>query len=239
MRRVLLIIGLIVLGGAAGFGIATLVSQRLSGTSSPLPSVVNAPSIPYYGNNGRPGGGMGRGMMGPNYGYSVPNSDIKRITIDQAAQAAKDAISNQSTDLEVAEVMQFQQNFYAVVVEKSSGRGAFEMLIDPYNGDVSYEPGPNMMWNLKYGMMGRTLTVTQDNTVTLNEAKDLAQKALDEEVPGATVEGNGYNFYGYYTFDYQVNSQIVGMLSVHGLDGQVWFHTWHGTFISEEELVNE
>ena len=236
MRKALLIVLLIILGGAAGFGLAVLVSHKIPAAVLQQQSpITNYPNIPYEG----PGYGMGRGMMGRNYNGQEPNTSATRITMDQAVQDVNTAVSAMGSDFEVAEVMEFQQNFYAVVLEKSTGRGAFELLVDPYSGAVSYEPGPDMMWNLKYGAMGSRITSTQDNTVTLADAKNFAQQALDTQVPGATVEGNGYAFYGYYTFDYQVNGQIAGMLSVNGLNGQVWFHTWHGAFISEKELINE
>ena len=38
-------------------------------------------------------------------------------------------------------------------------------------------------------------------------------------------------FYGYYTIELEKDGQIVGMLSVNGYDGQVFYHTWHGVFI--------
>ncbi len=242
MRKTLLILLLVLVGGAAGFGLAYLVSQKLSTTTQSLP-VINSPeNLPNGRNFGVPGdrrgygyGMFGGGMMQP-YDNQAPNTNATRITLDQAVEKVNSAVSSMGGDLSVAEVMEFERNFYAVVIEKSTGRGAFELLADPYSGAVSYEVGPNMMWNLKYGHMGGALTITQDNTLSLSEASDLAQKALDQEVNGATVEGTGYDFYGYHTFDYQVNGVIAGMLSVNGSSGQVWFHTWHGAFISEKEL---
>jgi hypothetical protein len=56
-------------------------------------------------------------------------------------------------NLEVAEVMEFTNNYYAEVREKDTGIGAMELLIDKPGGQVYPEPGPNMMWNTKYGMM--------------------------------------------------------------------------------------
>jgi hypothetical protein len=56
-------------------------------------------------------------------------------------------------NLEVAEVMEFTNNYYAEVREKDTGIGAMELLIDKPSGQVYPEPGPNMMWNTKYGMM--------------------------------------------------------------------------------------
>jgi len=59
---------------------------------------------------------------------------------------------------------------------------------------------------------------------------------LDKEIPGAQVEGMGIAFYGYFTFDYAIDGQIAGMLSVHN-NGQTWLHTWHGDFLTEVELT--
>ena len=42
-------------------------------------------------------------------------------------------------------------------------------------------------------------------------------------------------FYGYYTLDFEKDGRIAGMLSVNGYSGQVFLHTWHGTFIEEAE----
>lgn len=126
--------------------------------------------------------------------------------------------------------MQFGQDFYVIVREADTGRGAFELLIDPSTGAVSCEMGPNMMWNLKYGQSGEG-----DSTLTLEDALQLAQRAPDANLPGAAIEGEGTGFYGHYTFDYAIDGQIVGMWSVNGLTGEVWPHTWHGEFIREVE----
>lgn len=54
--------------------------------------------------------------------------------------------------LKTAEVMQFSNNFY-VRLDDKTGQGATEVLVDPKTGDVSLEYGPAMMWNTRYGMM--------------------------------------------------------------------------------------
>src|SRR5215203_6100216 len=56
-------------------------------------------------------------------------------------------------NLEVGEVMEFSNNYYAEVEEKDTGIGAMELLINRPGNRVYQEPGPNMMWNTKYGMM--------------------------------------------------------------------------------------
>ena len=65
--------------------------------------------------------------------------------------------SMRDSDLGIDEIMEFEYNYYVIYYEKSTGTGAFEMLIDKTTGRIYPEYGPNMMWNLKYGhggMMG-------------------------------------------------------------------------------------
>jgi hypothetical protein len=173
----------------------------------------------------------------------------------QAFQAYIDRTGN--PDLALDEVMQFQWNYYAIVKEESTGSGAFELLADPRTGAVFPEMGPNMMWNTKYspmaayggGMMGGmggfapggmmsgtwgpTPPVTQP-TVSADQAQQIAQKWLDEYQPGSTTEAPDA-FPGYYTLHITKNGESTGMLSVNAYTGQVWFHTWHGTFVASAE----
>lgn len=65
----------------------------------------------------------------------------------QRAQAFADRL-----DLKVAEVMQFTNNYYARLDDKS-GKPATEVLVDPATGNTSLEYGPAMMWNTRYGMI--------------------------------------------------------------------------------------
>jgi hypothetical protein len=202
-----------------------------------------------YG-SGMMGGTGGYGMMGGNGGYGMmggygwtsggpggavaPNA--QRISIERAVSIAEDYAAAFAAGLHTAEVMEFQNNFYAVLVEDDSGRGAMEILIDPYTGAVGPEPGPNMMWNDKYGMMGSGRNT--DNRLTMDQARDLAQSALDTQLPGSKVHEDGSEFYGHFTFDYDgPDGAIAGMLSVHGNSGAVWLHTWHGDFIAETEVA--
>jgi len=247
MRKISIVLLLVipagVLGLAAAFGVSRVLGNPLPGWI-PNTSAGNTGAGPQ-GWNGQPGsigpgmmggyGGyrMGPGMMG-GYAQGIPNNAGTRITMDRAIQQAENYAASSGTGLQVAEVMEFQNNFYAVVIEEGSGKAAFEILMDPFTATVFPEPGPNMMWNVKYGHMGSGAST--ENTISLDQAREYAQKALDSQIPGATVEEDGYSFYGYYTFDYRLNGQIAGMLSVNGFNGQTWFHTWHGSFISEKEL---
>jgi len=229
------------------------------------------PSMMYgWGNDNSYGPNMmnGRGpsMMG---GYGYNNANLTPLTIDQAKAAAGNYLANlDNSDLEIAEIMIFDNNGYVVVKETSTGIGAFELLVDPVSQTAYPEHGPNMMWNLKYGglnhqymmggnggmmgmmgggmmmggygtMMGNLnntipLDVSADMTVTPEQAVEYAQQYLDANYAGATTE-HPMQFYGYYTLDFEKDGKIAGMLSVNGYSGQVFLHTWHGTFIEEAE----
>jgi hypothetical protein len=89
-------------------------------------------------------------------GYSSgANSNVKPLTVDQARQAVEGYLARlNNPDLELKEIMIFDNNAYARITEKSTGIGAMELLVDPASLSVFPEYGPNMMWNLKYGHMG-------------------------------------------------------------------------------------
>lgn len=164
---------------------------------------------------------------------SASQQDGSRITIDAAVQAAQNYAQQQGSNFKVVEVMEFQNNFYAAVEEKDTGRGAFELLVDPSSGAVSPEMGPNMMWNTKYGHMSGN---SGGQEIGQDAAKSAAQKFLETSMAGAKIDGDGIAFYGYYTFDYQVDGKTAGMLSVNASTGAVWLHTWHGAFVAEKTL---
>lgn len=168
------------------------------------------------------GGGWGA-RPGPSAGGSISDAEAVRI-----AQEAIAAYGN--PDLELAEVMAFDNHFYAQARERSTGRYAFEFLIDPATGAVHPEPGPNMMWNARYGMMGGRFA-SEEMRISPEEARRQAQAYLDRWMAGAVVDETVDPFYGYYTMHILRDGRIVGMLSVHGSTGQVWVHTWHGGFL--------
>ena len=107
------------------------------------------------GGNAMMGNGMMGGMMGTSAGWSDPNA--KPLTLDQAQAAAQKYLqglpNNAGASLAPMEVMEFSNGFYVAVGDKTANSGALELLVDRYDGSVSPEPGPNMMWNTKYGMM--------------------------------------------------------------------------------------
>jgi hypothetical protein len=208
--------------------------------------------------------GRGPNMMG---GYMYNNANGTTLTIDQAKASTEQYLAAlNNSDLQIAEVMIFDNNAYVVVKETSTGRGAFELLVDPVSQTAYPEHGPNMMWNLKYGSLnhqkmmggfsgmmttgGMTLApgasagvngwdsttpsdVSAEMNVTSEQAIQYAQKYLNGHVPGTTSASDPIPFYGYYALDFEKDGKIAGMLSVNGYTGQVFLHTWHGTFIEE------
>jgi hypothetical protein len=185
--------------------------------------------------------GPGTGMMGA----WTPSADLLptsgALTLDQAKQVAQAYIAawNSQTPLELDEVIQFDNQFYALARETGTGKSAFEFLIDPTSGTVYAEPGPNMMWNLRYGMMnfglGQAATSSDQMTVTPDLARQYAQAYLDKTLPETEVADTADTFYGYYTLEILRDGKTTGMLSVNGYTGQVWLHTWHGQFVAASE----
>jgi len=210
-------------------------------------------------------GMMASGMMG-SFGSSGLLGDVEPLSLEEAEAAVQDYLAALGNDdLELHEVMIFDNHAYAEVVETSTGIGALEVLVDPASLAVFPEPGPNMMWNLKYGhmagvgmmggmmgnsgwsgwggMMGtgrrlRGLTIpsnSADMPVSPAQATEAAQSYLDSYLPGSQVEEEVDPFYGYYTLHIERDGQTVGMLSVNGYTGQVFPHTWHGDFLEMSE----
>ncbi|MDO9097229.1 MAG: hypothetical protein Q7U60_03815 [Candidatus Methanoperedens sp.] len=192
---------------------------------------------------GGSGGMMGSGMMGAGMmgnmmqmmggnmllSGGVPyNQDGTMLSVEQAEDIANRYLASQNApDLELADLEEWEFNFYAEYGEKNTSIGAFQIVIDKYTGAVSPEMGPNMMWNTKYGLTGLRAGAMP---VTQEQAAVFAQKFLDARFPGTTA-GYESTFYGYYHFDVMKNGTIYGMLDVNGYSGQVWYHTWHGNYI--------
>ncbi len=197
------------------------------------------------------GTGSGSGMMGGNGGMMNANggsgaghcgagvdggygANTNPITIDEAKTAVEQYLATTGdADLKLTEVMEFDNNFYAGVKETSTGKHAFELLVNKYTGAVFPEMGPNMMWNTKYGHMNwNTATET---TVNEKKALEIAQDYLDRALPGTKV-ADADTFYGYYTIEVTKDAKLYGMLSVNANTGAVWYHNWHGAFVKILEV---
>ena len=224
----LLVVGMLLFGGASvalAYGHTGLLRGPAHGPYGATPMMSGQGTM----RGGVMGGGMmtGSGMMG---GSVNAGSSGQSLTLAQAQQAVEIYLSRLGRpDLAVDEVMEFQQNFYILVKERSTGVGAFELLVDKSTGRVFPEYGPNMMWNAKYTMMGQG-QASAPMTITTTRASELAAAWLAQHQPGATTEPPDA-FYGYYTVHILKDGTVTGMLSVNGYTGQVWDHSWHGAFI--------
>ncbi|NJD75584.1 MAG: hypothetical protein FIB08_00620 [Candidatus Methanoperedens sp.] len=191
-----------------------------------------------YGTGNGYGSMMGNGnsMMGGSggcggYGADAAGYDgnATPVTIEKAKESVEKYLnSTGNADLELTEVMEFSNHFYAEVKEKSTGVHAFELLVNKYTGAIAPEMGPNMMWNTKYGPMSSGTEAAA--SVTKEQALKNAQVYLDKELPGTNAE-DAEAFYGYYTIHVLRDGKVSGMLSVSGYTGAVWYHGWHGEFI--------
>ena len=185
-------------------------------------------------------GMMGGSMMGsmgmvwlPGDGTAVPSIPAARARAGLAAKAS---------GLHPGEVMWFDNGFY-VELKDSSGQPATEVILDPATGAVSTEPGPAMMWNTRFGMMGAGSTAGTARAggtagtggpVDSTKARGIATSWLAANRPGTTVRSiDAYP--GYFTLDLQRNGVVSGMMSVSSSTGAPWYHTWHGAFLSMED----
>ena len=206
---------------------------------TPPASQVTVPANQGYGGWGW-GGCMGNWIFGaPTYSSTTTTAPL---TLTQASQVAQEYVATlNNPDLEVKQVEEYTQNFYVQVGEKNTGYGAFELLINKNTGVVTPEMGPNMVWNTKYTFTTGACNwfraaPTTTPTVTATQAEAKAQQYLDTYYAGTTA-GEVTTFYGYYTIEVENNGNIYGMLSVNSYTGQVWFHTWHGSFIQEATIA--
>jgi hypothetical protein len=198
--------------------------------------------------SGMMGNGMGLRSMFGNWGGLT---NVDPLSIAEAQTAVTDYLADlNKEDLGLGEIMIFENHAYAQIMDTSSGKGAFEVLVDPVTRNVFPEPGPNMMWNTEYGMndashfgmMGSGMmggygyAPEVEINVSADEAVDIAQRYLEANLSGAKADTEASTFPGYYTLDFLKNDVVTGMLSVNAYTGQVFLHSWHGDFV---DMVDE
>jgi hypothetical protein len=214
--------------------------QSMMGDFGGTPRGFNSGMMGFYGQSGT------YGMMGV-YG-SRQLSDVEPLSLAEAEAAIENYLDALNKgDLVLGEIMIFDNHAYAEIFEQDTGIGAMEVLVDPVTNGVYPEPGPNMMWNLKYsamadtGMMGGMMkeqsvqNLSSEMPISPEEAAQIAQRYLDRYAPGSEASEEVDPFYGYYTLHILQDGSTAGMLSVNGYSGEVFVHTWHGTLIEISE----
>lgn len=220
-------------------------------------------TLPFATNAGWYGSMMGGygGMMG-GYGSMMGGSTTPGagaatpLTVDEAKQAVNAYLQRLgNSNLVIDEIIVFSNNAYALIKDKTTDSGAFEVLMDPTSKNVFLEYGPAMMWNTQYGMMGGGTYGMMGGsgmmggfgygpgtpsapgaTVSADQALPIAQSYLDQYTPGVKAADKADALPGYYTIETLKDGKILGMLSVNAYTGQVWVHTWHGTFVQQAEV---
>ncbi len=162
----------------------------------------------------------------------------KNLSFDTVKDKAQNYIGKYSQNLTISEIMEFSKNYYIEVIEKDTTIGAMELLVNKSTGSIFPEYGPNMMWNLKYGMHSRMRLNNNSTEMPIDEEKaiDIAKSYLTKLDTNEYADDEAERFYGYYTI-HTVNKDgnIIGMLSVNGFSGDIWYHSWHGKFIGMQE----
>lgn len=199
---------------------------------------------------------------GPSYYGSNQYNKGEKLSVDQIKTDVNDYIKGYGNNLEISDIFVYKDtDYYASIEEKDTGKGAMELLVNPYSGQVYPEHGPNMMWNEKYstgggyGMMGNGRynmmgdpsrynyynyydNGASNKKISSDEAVKIADQYVKDKLQNDfTVLGNGHEFYGYYTFHITKSDNIAGMLSVNYYTGDVWYHDWHG--VLEQVISND
>lgn len=206
----------------------TLIVIGILGLAVTLPMAGRSTTQNNLGNMGH----MFRNLFGSQETVNLDFDEVESLT-------EKYLEENNLSNLEISEIMEFSQNFYIELIEKDTGIGAMELLVDKSSGAIFPEYGPNMMWNLKYGMHSRmSLSRSfKDMSINKEEALDIAGKYLAKINIGESAGNDVEKFYGYYTIHTETeNGKVAGMLSINGYTGQVWYHNWHGIFIDMVEI---
>ena len=228
IKKYLIISVILMTIGFLGLSISGLAAKYKYGT------------YPGYNQCGSSGTYSGRmhgigNMMGPS--WSKENAGPENYSFSEVKEKTENYLQeNDLGDLQIAEIMEFSKNFYIEVVEKDTGLGAVELLLDKNTGTIFPEYGPNMMWNTKYGMHMRSNQIDADMHVSEAEAIQQGEKYLNENSISEFIGEEADRYHGYYTIHTITgDGDTAGMLSVNGSTGQVWYHSWHGTFIGMEE----
>lgn len=188
-------------------------------------------------------------ITGPGYVTNGATFELPNEMVVDAVQAYVEQYGNQ--DLTVARQLEFSLAYQVELIEQSSGRYAFSLMVGKDSGQVSPKAGPNLLWNTRYGpalaevgggygMAGRLVNQTSTDKMSLPESEahglaTLSTRAIDE---GLTLDGTARRYYGFYQFDLRRGGTLVGTLTVNGYSGQVWYEKWGEGPITDQTLYD-
>ncbi len=196
-----------------------------------------------------------RGMMSGGFRsnrYNQVDYNGEKLLLENLEENVERYISQYNTKLKISDVFIYENSdYYYSIIEEETGKGAMELLVNQYTGDVYPEFGPNMMWNLKYGMhysVGRGMRgnrgmmsgnynfnygyynddYDENNDITKEEAYTIVSEYVGRSLKNVIISKDAHEFYGYYTFYLEENGVIVGILSINGFTGDIWCNDWSG-----------
>lgn len=242
----------------------TAASAMASARPEAQPAQPAQPAYPGYGPGAMRGGmrtpgGMGPGMTGRGgmrgdgrwdgpgmsrdqwggRGWQSQQAPLldKPLTLDGAVERVQAAIKERGyqDELVVDDVLQYSWSFYVLVKEKSTGKGAVELLVDPRTGVVTFEGGPGMMWNTKYGRT-RWSSAPAAAVISADEAKKAASDWLAQNGDTVKWDMQVKELYGYYTIRLVRDGRVEGILSVNASTRAVWYHRSYGPFVAAKRM---
>lgn len=235
-RQIVLWIAGVVLFGAALFALG-----RLSGGGSApkgLPPYSLSPST------------VGMISGGAGYIYDFAASGVVS-TEGLVAEVQRYLDRQGNPDLTLARLREFSRAYQAEVVERSTGRHAFGLMVGKGTARISPKAGPNMFWNTKYGsmiaeigggygMLGRLLPQVSvgEMSLTESEARSLAEEVVKGLDADLELDDETALFYGFYEFHVIREGEPVGELDVNGYSGQVWYKDWGEPQRSVQNLIS-
>ena len=171
----------------------------------------------------------------------------QRLTIEQVEERVKDYLRDlNDSNIQVEEIIEFDNRFYVRFSEKDTGINAFAALVDPYTGRMYAGHQPDKYWNTRY--KGESYRISRYGgepidwpsgpvAVTEEQAWSIAQRAIlgSGSIPGGEV-GIVQPFYGYYTIPILRQGDVVGLVNINGYTGTVCYESCHGSVVDRVEL---
>lgn len=244
-KEAILLAVIIILVGVAAFALGNLSSGSTDGNNGSIASFSLSPGIQ----------GMLTGDSGYYYGFYSDAETRSVLSTDVVVSEIQDYVDRQNNpDLVVARLREFALVYQAEVIERSTGRHAFDLMVSKGASQISPAAGPNIMWNTKYGptiaeigggygMLGRVLAQPSPGDMTLSEAeaRDIAESAIEDMADTSLLLENdtAATFYGFYEFYLDRDGEAVGALAVNGYSGQVWFEDWGAPQLNDQNLIEE
>ena len=211
-------------GGRSSSGMADRFGRGTAIDVEPLTLEATAEAVQtFLGKLGKGNLALGEIIIFDNHAYAV----IEDTTSGQGAFEVLVEPARQIVHLEYGPSMMWNTVYGMHGTDPILGSGRM-------GGWMTQAPAP---WAGVDGESGYgPATVTSDATLlTETEAREKAAAYLDQAYPDRTLSATAEAFPGYFTFEVEMDDTPASMLSVNAYTGQVWYHTWHGTFVEMSE----